>query len=222
MLEKALKIILASKLIKPVNPKRNKPWIFIERTDAEVDAPILWAPDVKCWHIKKDPDAGKDWGHEKKWGDRVRWLDGIINSMDMSLNKLLETVKDRQTWHAAVHGVAELDVMEPLNSSMWRTAISLPCALLGASLVAQTECLTMGHQFYMASELPFLNWVLYDCQAIKLGVHCHTIIKCKWYVHVLAWASLEGTSDVYEEATQMPMVPMPAALDSLSQPALVA
>ena len=48
----------------------------------------------------------------------MRWLDGIINSIDMSLNKLLETVKDRQTWHAAVHGVAELDVMEPLNSSM--------------------------------------------------------------------------------------------------------
>ena len=55
---------LDCKEIKPVNPKRNQPWIFIGRTDAE--APIPWPPDVKHWLIRKDPDAGKDWGQEEK------------------------------------------------------------------------------------------------------------------------------------------------------------
>ena len=54
------------KKIKPVNPKGNPPWIFIERTDAEAEAPILWPPDVKSWLIRKDPDAGKDWRQEEK------------------------------------------------------------------------------------------------------------------------------------------------------------
>ena len=52
--------------IKPVNPKGNQSWIFIGRTDAEAEAPILWSPDVKSWLISKDPDAGKDWGQEEK------------------------------------------------------------------------------------------------------------------------------------------------------------
>ena len=55
-------VYLDRKEIKPVNLKGNKPWIFIERTDAEAEAPILWPPDVKSWSVGKDPDAGKDWG----------------------------------------------------------------------------------------------------------------------------------------------------------------
>ena len=56
--------------IKPVNPTGNQPWIFIGRTDAEAEAPILWPPDVKSQLIGKNPDAGKDWGQEKERGDR--------------------------------------------------------------------------------------------------------------------------------------------------------
>ena len=61
-----LESLLDSKEIKPVNPKGNQPWIFIVRTDAEAEAPILWSPDAKSQFIGKDPDAGKDWGQEEK------------------------------------------------------------------------------------------------------------------------------------------------------------
>ena len=66
VLERTLEIPLDSKEIQPVNPKGNQPWIFIGRTDAEAEAPILWPPDGKSWLIGKDPEAGKDRGQEEK------------------------------------------------------------------------------------------------------------------------------------------------------------
>ena len=65
VLEKILESPLDSKEIKPVNPKGNQPWIFIGRTDAEVEALVLWPPDAKSQLFRKDPEAGKDWGQEK-------------------------------------------------------------------------------------------------------------------------------------------------------------
>ena len=65
VLEKTLVSPLNFKKVKPVNPKRNQSWIFFGRTDADVEAPILWPPDAKSWLIRKDPDAGEDWRQEK-------------------------------------------------------------------------------------------------------------------------------------------------------------
>ena len=94
VLEKTLESSSDCKEIRSVNPKGNKSWVFTGRTVAEVEAPIFWPPDAKNWLIGKDPYAGKDWRKEEKEVTEDELLDGITNSMDTSLSKLHETVKD--------------------------------------------------------------------------------------------------------------------------------
>jgi len=107
VLEKTLESSLDSKEIKPVNSKGNKSWIFIGRTDAEAEAQyfghLMWRADS----LEKTLMLGKTKGRRGSGQQRMRWLGGIIDSMDMCLNKLWEIVKVMEAWHAAVHGVTK-------------------------------------------------------------------------------------------------------------------
>ena len=107
VLEKTLESPLDNKEIQPVHPKGNQSWIFIGRTAAEAETPLLWPPDVKSWLIWKDHDAEKDWRREEKGTteDEIigwhHWLDGP------ELSELRELVVDKEPWLAVVPGLAK-------------------------------------------------------------------------------------------------------------------
>ena len=98
---------LDCKEIKPVNPKKNKPWIFIGRPDAETEAPILWPFDANSRLIGKDADGGKDWRQEEKRITEDVMVGWHYRLNGHELSKLRELAMDREAWRAAVHGVTK-------------------------------------------------------------------------------------------------------------------
>ena len=125
VLEKTLESPLDCEEIKPVNPKGNQPWIFIGRTDAEAEAPILWPPDTKSQLIRQDPDAGQDWRQEEKGTTEDEmvewhhWLNGYEFEQAPGDGEGQGSLACCSPW-----GHKELDTTEQLN---WTELIKLKC-----------------------------------------------------------------------------------------------
>ena len=107
MLEKTLESPLDSKKIKPVNPRGNQPWIFIGRTETELKLQYFGPLMRRASSLEKTLMLGQVEGKRRRGWQRMRWLGGITDSVDMTLSKLREIVKDRKARHAAVHRVTK-------------------------------------------------------------------------------------------------------------------
>ena len=171
---------LDCKEVKTVNLKGNQSWIFIGRTDAIAEAPILWPPNVKSQLIKKDPEAGKDWREEEKWvaEDEMARLYHQLSGHEFE--QTVEAVEDRGAWRAAVHGIATSQTW----LSNWTTISSSLLELQGV-LVALKFVKFIAHGAWDSFACTFTPYAYWLCHYCSNAGDTKSLSSCPWGAHAL-------------------------------------
>ena len=151
VLEKTLDSHLDCKEIKLGSPKGNQPWIFIGRTDAKAEAPILWPPNERAYSLEKTLMLGKTEGKRRRGWQRMRLLDSITYSMNTNLSKLQQIVKDRGAWRSEIHGVAKSST----GLSHWTTTTNTKKSLRKYTQTISQTTTYFTHCF--PSKVPFVS-----------------------------------------------------------------
>ena len=202
---KTLESSLDCKEIKPVNSKGHQSWIFIRRTDAETEAPIIWPPDVKSWLIRKDPVLGKIEGRKRREWQKKRWLNSITNSMDMCMSKFLAMVTDRQAWRVSVHGFTKSQT----QLSYWKTTANIDLSF--SKLPSQRKVLL---RLCVQMKKGFFKWQmsksLLDLVYSKLLMHLVIYLMCflNTFIQSLSYADSKSwkMSELYEYSHMVNLV----------------
>ena len=208
VLEKTPESPLDSKEIQQVNRKGNQSWIFIGRTDAKAEVPVLWPPDAKSWLIGKTLMLGKIESKRRRGKQEMRWFNGITESKDMNLSKLWEIIENREAWHAAVHGVAKswTQLSNRTTKERWSTFClevqkrppkETSSNLLSISNFPALSCAQSKAAVYMLCEPNqrrsnlvdiglWVSWHRLSPQYLKL---CHENKSASWY-WMVSWQTM--------------------------------
>ena len=154
VLDKTLESPLDCKEIQPVRPKGHQSWVFVGRTDAEAETPVLWPPHVKSWLIGKDPDAGRDWGKEEK-GMTEDEMDGWHHQLDGHEFEWTPGVGDGQGGLACCNswGLKELDMTERVNwTELNRIPINFPNRMFGGIIFSVSA--SKGQGVWLWGKIP--------------------------------------------------------------------